>query len=149
MRPRTKLNYNFPLNEFIRAFKPGKHHATITYWGKDHGSKKNRKVPVPSKITSLSELKLVSLNLPKEGMHGFGITQECWLYVFGETGAHPNCNPLGLDKKLTAYRPTRVQGLGDCKIVQVPNYRIPCCLCFHWKYSIMHRSNKLIFWNPK
>jgi len=118
-KPRTKLNHNFPLNEFLRAFKPGRHHATITYWGKDHGSKKNRKVPVPSKITSLSELKLVSLNLPKEGMHGFGITQECWLYVFGETAAHPNCNPLGLGSKLTAYRPTRISSLENVKVVQV------------------------------
>jgi len=118
-KPRTKLNYNFPINNFLRPFKPGRHHATITYWGKDHGSKKNRKVPVPSKITSLSELKLVSLNLPKEGMHGFGITQECWLYVFGETAAHPNCNPLGLGSKLTAYRPTRISSLENVKVIQV------------------------------
>jgi len=119
-RQYSPFSWNQAMQDFHRNFQwNGKHRSMIIYWGSDHSSKRNRVVEVPSKVSTLSDLKLVSLCIPSQATHGFGISEDCKLFVFGETMSSTKWNPMGLHMKTTSYRPSLVPKFSNHQVIQV------------------------------
>jgi hypothetical protein len=58
---------------FLR-FQKNKDLSNVFYWGKNHVTMEDIDINAPKKIEGLSSFKFVSLCVPVDSWHGFGIT---------------------------------------------------------------------------
>ncbi|ETO04581.1 hypothetical protein RFI_32816, partial [Reticulomyxa filosa] len=89
--------------KFDKAFKPGKHTASIFLWGHARPSRmfpQHSNQASPFRHETLSQKRLVYVAAAKDGSHAFGVTDNDWTLVWGEANFAPALG-LGKDTKST------------------------------------------------
>eukprot|EP01084_Bolivina_argentea_P174110 301585_1 len=105
--------------KFDKSFKPQKHKSDIFIWGKARPSTlipQNKSLHYPCIHNTISQKRFIFITAAKDGSHCFGITDNDWSFVWGESNF---TGSLGLGNKVRSTLPYLLKSLRKQNIIHI------------------------------